>query len=1005
MAPPIHKVDIAGQAGGWFDETSTASGWFYRELEDQVGPADETPGGACMSLDVCVEGCAQTVEYYATDDIQGTQCAPLEEAPPEATIVNTAVPDYLVDEMFEPGEFWFQTGPPTSLDDETGQTRGDTQVPEYLDPDDELDPSDQDWQQPSTLNDAQCTFPMLKGNARSTTASGTTHTATLPEYAAGDGVLILVATSAVEILTYPAGWYVIFDVDSTALTTNLTISAIWRVMDGTEGASIDITSASAATLTFQALSFNQMDPYTGPVGVTDVATSANDNPPALTPGFPSTKTMWVAVDFGPDNTHSIAQGPVNYRTFGLFGFPSGGAAQYAMAALRQLDAATDDPGVFNGAITSSATATIAIRGLCLDDANTDPAGCSVPSDLEPEAEVDCYGWQSQGPGDDPFIVTDDPDTGHTSVPDWLEPDAEPNPDDVTFGWQRQSFIEDEHGPAGWWTAVTEPEEDVFEYSTDWWTQAATIDEPALDVDDETTISTCWPDDLEPEAEPLQDGWQQSTRIDIEQCAYPDIVASRFSFSSFAESDMPLPSGVVPGEMLLALVAANSGTGGFTWPAGWTEIFFEPLGTIELGAAYRIADGTEGPSVFANMATRTAWIGVVHRIAGAATDVAPEQSTPGSTANPPSLTASWAADKSLFVAYYAQTVPTVVTTAPSGINRQFDAENFDTFPFGGDDMQLAYAAHQVFAATYDFATFNTIGSPASDMSIVVAIKGACLFDPPASVATPDYLNDPAEDEPTPEGWVQWPYDNEPGASFDTVNTSIPVDLEPEAEVDTEGWRCAPLQDTPTEDGINGRCTPDDMDVEDEPLQDGWLCEPLHDFPENDDINNRSVPDDLEPEAEADTFGWASAPLHDTPSTDDITDTAVPVDLEPEAEVNSDGWAFRLPDMDAPPPEPPPPESSTGTLPGHVARKRWWIEKASKDERVKRSRGRSWPDLPEPKSAPPFRPKTVVDRASRPRLSEIEREWKLKMRRARAAEDAIVAAILTAIIAESKDDDAD
>lgn len=917
-----------------------------------------------MSLDVCVEGLAQRVEYYATDEIQGTQCAPLADAPPEATIVKTSVPEYLVDEMFEPGVFWFQTGPPTSLDDETGQTRGQTCLPDYLEPDAQLEPSDVDWQNPTTLNDAVCTFPMYKAQARTAPASGTTHTATLPDYVAGDGVLILLATSAVEELTPPSGWGVVFQQSTTALTTNLTIAAYWRVMDGTEGATVDVTSATTATLTFQAFSFTQVDPYTGPDSATNITSGANDNPPSLTHDWPDQKTMWVMLDFGPDNTHTITNVPLVYRAWGLFGFPTGGANQYVMAGLRQLEAATEDPNAFTGAITSSATATIAIRGLCYDGLNDDPAGCSVPSELEPETQVDCYGWQSQGPGDDPNIIVDDPDTGRTSVPDWLEPQAEPSPDDVTFGWQRQSLLEEDYQPGEAWTAVTEPQENVFDYSTDWWIQAATIDEPALDVADETTISTYWPDYLEPEAEPLQDGWQKFDIPDAERCVAPFIVESVQTAdggSSTVSHTVNLPTSPRPGSLLIVVLGGEYCGVSPTYPAGWTEIDYGATSSWvgAIYAAYRLADGTEPTSITVTTAVSGILQATSFEIDNWDSASAPASANGTSTGASPGtepLTSGFGLDPTLWINALGFVDLDTVSSYPTG----FDYYQSDQK--GTSNRSLAIAARQQTIATQPANAFAMTGDTGESYNLHFAIKGACLEEKVYS-SIPDWL----EPEDTyPDTWVSWPREDQ-GVDFEAVDTSIPADLEPEAQVDTEGWRCAPLQDLPT----------------------------------NPEIVGRSVPDNMEPEPEVDAYGWRSAPLHDTPSTDDITGASVPETVLPGDQVGCDGWAFRLPDMEAAPvaaqPEPP----STGTLPGHAGRKRWWLEGVSQEEAKRRKRSDRWPDLKEPQTAPPWKPKVVTNKTKRPRLSAIDRDWKEKLRKSRKTDDMLIATIIAMMMAEDND----
>jgi hypothetical protein len=112
-----------------------------------------------------------------------------------------------------------------------------------------------------------------------------------------------------------------------------------------------------------------------------------------------------------------------------------------------------------------------------------------------------------------------------------------------------------------------------------------------------------------------------------------------------------------------------------------------------------------------------------------------------------------------------------------------------------------------------------------------------------------------------------------------------------------------------------------------------------------------------------------------------------------------WTYRLPDMEAAPVvvEPPAEEgSSVGTGPGHYGKRpRLWIE-----DHAKRVVKPTWPNLPDVKSAPPWNPKVVTrdTHRLRPRIDAIQREWKTKMRRAREADDAIIAMIIAMILAE-------
>jgi len=783
-------------------------------LESPPLAADEgMPTNSAMSGDVCVEGYAQTVEYYATDDIQGVQCNPLHdfELPPDESVLNTSIPDYIPDEMFEPGEFWFQTGPPTSADDETGQTRGQTCLPDYLEPDAEIDPSDADWQNPTTLNDAVCTFPMYKAQARTETVSGTTHTATLPSYAAGDGVLLLVATSDVEVLTPPSGWGVVFQRSSTDLTTNLTIAAYWRVMGGTEGATVDVTSATAATLTFQAFSFTQVDPYTGPDSATNVTTGANDNPPSLTHDWPDQKTMWVMLDFGPDNTHTITNVPLVYRNWGLFGFPTGGANQYVMAGLRQLEAATDDPNAFTGAITSSATATIAIRGYCADDLNSDPAGQSVPAELEPEAEVDCYGWQSQGPCDDPSSVVVDDLLTVTSIPDWLEPEAEPNPEDIGSGGWSQGATDD--GTICYFPVIESTA--TFEAVTGAATHSVTM--PSGVVAGDKLIMFVWvgTSTLTPPS-----GW---TRISTSATGEAQVFVKTADGTEGATENVTIG---VSEDLAAITYRISTPYVGNDWYAIAQENVNDALNPpLTHGFADRQVVWIVAKLLSNNQKTDppTGFTGII-------------TADSGSVGNPP-----WGATA------HKYDVATSITP---------------------DDWNSA-KCETAFTVAVRGVCVGEDFTPGSQWTAVTEPPEDVFEEAPEWVKTPqqDFAGD---DDPAPH---YFPDDLEPEAEVDAFGwqqsvtvedfpldpeiplTSVPTDLEPEAEVDSEGWHSSPLHDFPDNADINTRSVPDDLEPEAEVGTEGWQSEPLHDTPSTADVTGTSVPDTVLSDDLVDCDGWA------------------------------------------------------------------------------------------------------------------------------------------------------
>lgn len=897
--------------------------WAYQPFPvEAAAPADDTPGNACLSLDVCVEGLAQPVEYYATDSIQGTQCAPLADAPPEATIVQTSVPEYLVDEMFEPGVFWFQTGPPTSLDDETGQTRGQTCLPDYLEPDDQIDPSDADWQNPTTSNDATCAAPYVAAEAFSRDATAvTTHPVSLPSANIGDVYLVWTQIASTSLAngapTFPDGWTRLFVSLTTAFATDYIYAAAFKVVDGTEGGSVSFTTVGSARSVSGAFTICNADTSFAPEYVT--LEDAN-NIGVITPNWGA--TPWLALSLVVIPTQiTVGTFPTNMPMARNAYAPAAVNGSLASAAA-QVETATFDPGIF-GAILAESTIGVYFKGYCLDGLNDDPAGRSVPSDLEPEAEVDCYGWQSQGPVEDPSSAPVDDLLTVTSIPDWLEPDAEPNPEDI--------------GSGGW----------------------------SMGASDDGTI-----------------------------CYFP-VIESTATYEAVTQATshgVTMPSGITSGDKLVMFVWGEGTV--LTPPSGWTRI---SASTAAEGQVFvKTADGTEGATEVVSSGSAIDLGAITYRIS--TPYVGPDwyalASEPTNDQLNPPLTHGFA-DRQVVWIVAKLLSNTQKTTAPTGFTGIITADSGSV-----SDPPWGATAHK-----YDVATSITPddwNSTNADTSFTLAVRGVCIGEDftPASQWTA--VTEPPEDvfEEAPE-WVKTPQQDFAGDD-DPAPHYFPDDLEPEAEPLQDGWQQqVTVEDFPLDPEIPLTSIPADLEPEAEVDTEGWRSAPLHDFPDNADINGRSVPDSLEPEAEIDAFGWASEPLHDTPSTADITGTSVPDTLTPEDEVDTDGWAFRLPDLEAYVPPPEPEATSTGTLPGHFGRKRWWLEDVSKEEAKRRKRADRWPDIREPETAPPWKPKVVTNKTKRPRLSAIDRDWKEKLRKARKTDDILIATIIAMMLAEDKD----
>lgn len=198
-------------------------------------------------------------------------------------------------------------------------------------------------------------------------------------------------------------------------------------------------------------------------------------------------------------------------------------------------------------------------------------------------------------------------------------------------------------------------------------------------------------------------------------------------TSFASSvsSMPvnLPSSIASGDLLIAIAEVrNSGT--WTLPSGWTQLF-SPVaagGVGDFTAFYRICDGTEGSTATwtASVASTASW--QVRQITNWQGTTPPEVTTANSggavsTNNPPSLTPSWGADNTLWLAVMGDTAQTVsITGAPTN----YDDLTSNSVSSGGSACNTGSAFRQTNTATEDPAGFTT-GSDRWWMAATIAIR--------------------------------------------------------------------------------------------------------------------------------------------------------------------------------------------------------------------------------------------------------------------------------------------
>jgi hypothetical protein len=136
-------------------------------------------------------------------------------------------------------------------------------------------------------------------------------------------------------------------------------------------------------------------------------------------------------------------------------------------------------------------------------------------------------------------------------------------------------------------------------------------------------------------------------------AFPQVTgyaASEAPSSLATPRAITIPGSFVAGDLLVAVIS-NTATRTYVWPAGWTE-FLDDAVSGGLSAAYRVADGTEGATVTPTQSNFGAAIAFCLRVSGASGGTPEVNNVTATTAapNPPSVTPSWGAEDTLWLAW-------------------------------------------------------------------------------------------------------------------------------------------------------------------------------------------------------------------------------------------------------------------------------------------------------------------------------------------------------------------
>lgn len=209
-------------------------------------------------------------------------------------------------------------------------------------------------------------FPVVSASAAgSTTSDSTSHSVALPATVAANDLLIaFFSNDGTATVTWDNSTAGTWTLGHTTLRTTLArLTCYWKRADGTEGGkTLSVTTSAAEQAVFRVVAVAGAHTSTDPAfGTAANATSANPDPPAVTPSWGAEDTLWFAYFGNDDGRRSMSAIPTSYGN--SFYDSSGGPSGCGLGtARRELNATTDDPGTFTiSASQGWVSNTIAIR--------------------------------------------------------------------------------------------------------------------------------------------------------------------------------------------------------------------------------------------------------------------------------------------------------------------------------------------------------------------------------------------------------------------------------------------------------------------------------------------------------------------------------------------------------------------------------------------------------------------------------------------------------------------
>lgn len=172
---------------------------------------------------------------------------------------------------------------------------------------------------------------------------------------AGDVLIVNATAYNPDDISYTAGWTELYETDSV-----VTLSSAYKVAAGGE-ASVTVTTVGNPYLVCTVAQIRGSD---GGVesGTSATGSSANPDPPAVTPSWDNPNTLWIVVEGHQDATKTVSSYPANY-TDGIAQGGGGASGDYTSMAFRIYRAASENPGTYTlSGADDWVSNTIAVQG-------------------------------------------------------------------------------------------------------------------------------------------------------------------------------------------------------------------------------------------------------------------------------------------------------------------------------------------------------------------------------------------------------------------------------------------------------------------------------------------------------------------------------------------------------------------------------------------------------------------------------------------------------------------